>query len=617
MFEDHEPTTIRRFGGIFNKGEDDSCPFDHFLDSRNVRFLNEGVKTREGASLSITLSAVERFAIYKRTGEATRLLLLDNTGKLWDSTNLAAPILNIAGMTDFSAVTLFNRAYITPHNGVRGLPGESVYVYDGTGVARLAGGVRPTGFVLGVADSGLSGNVEAGERVFAVAYETASGFITGPGPAVYTRHTSAGGFKLNITSIQAGPAGTVARHLLATKAITDYDGNQAVQTYFFIPGGAINDNVTTSLTVDFFDADLQEDATFLLEQLDTIPAGTFLTYYKAHLVVGGSNANEHTAYVSRAGEPESFNSVEGFLSVSPGDPDGGVKNAVEYRSLLYLLKSQSTHVTKDTGDEAAFWEVDAVDPTIGTDPHGLLQVLDKNGNLMDFFLIADRTGIRVFNGIYGETPLTDKIQDIWYRINKNAFNKVQAGIDTVGCLIFATVPLDGAVESNTLIVGDYNEGLDPEHIRWDIWSFPNEPTCIALDVNNTTKEVVFKYGSKTGNVYLLAVANTDDFGTAIDSWFKPGLQPQGGDDGGVYHCAGVRLRARGTGNLAVTGYDYQGNSTEFGSLALAGTVAEKTLPVNLESEGLTFRFRVSNSGENFVVKKLVIFLQKIWESRPL
>src|SRR5512141_2355373 len=111
---DHEPITLRDFLGTFDRGDDDSVPAGYFKDSRNVRFFSKGVASREGTSLAVTISSVKRMAVYKRIGEAQRLLILNAAGQLYDSTNLSTPILYIAAMSDFSMETMFNRAYITP-----------------------------------------------------------------------------------------------------------------------------------------------------------------------------------------------------------------------------------------------------------------------------------------------------------------------------------------------------------------------------------------------------------------------------------------------------------------------------------------------------------------------
>ena len=76
--------------------------------------------------------------VFKKTGEASRLIILDDFGNLYDFINSDFPILHVDGMIDFSMVTVYNRAYITPHNGKTGLPGGVVHTYNGSGMARTS-----------------------------------------------------------------------------------------------------------------------------------------------------------------------------------------------------------------------------------------------------------------------------------------------------------------------------------------------------------------------------------------------------------------------------------------------------------------------------------------------
>ena len=119
--------------------------------------------------------------------------------------------------------------------------------------------------------------------------------------------------------------------------------------------GEFPNNTTTSKTLSYFDADLVDQADYILEQLPTIPAGVGITSYQGSMVVWGEDANQSTVRVSKAGEPESFNAVEGFMQVEPAN-GGGVRNCVEFRSSLYILKSQQCYVTQATDQEALFWQ---------------------------------------------------------------------------------------------------------------------------------------------------------------------------------------------------------------------------------------------------------------------
>src|SRR5258706_4864107 len=294
---DHQSIVIREFKGEFDRGSDDVCPPGYLLKARNVIFTNFGVKTRPGFEKTITLANTVRIQTYKRIGEADRLLILTSDGKLWDSTNLATPILNIPAMTDFSMINMFNRAYISPHNGIRGLPGEFLYVYVGSGTARKAGGSPPSGFTLLATNSGSSGHVEPCFRFVAVAFETDTGFITRLGPVAgtvpsFASLTTTGVKKLTVNAIPIGPAGTVARRIAVTKVIVDGVStmNQLLNEFFFIPNGRIADNTSTGpLDYDFYDADLVDSADYLLDNLDSPPAFVHVNDYNGSLVGVGED----------------------------------------------------------------------------------------------------------------------------------------------------------------------------------------------------------------------------------------------------------------------------------------------------------------------------------------
>jgi len=114
MFEEYQPFPIRDFGGLWKRGKADTCPSNHFQDCSNVVFGEASVKTRNGIEQVLASGAVLRTHSYKRINEAERTLILKAGGNLYDSVNLGVPILTIAAMTDFSALNLYNRVYISP-----------------------------------------------------------------------------------------------------------------------------------------------------------------------------------------------------------------------------------------------------------------------------------------------------------------------------------------------------------------------------------------------------------------------------------------------------------------------------------------------------------------------
>ena len=608
---DHESITVDDFRGLVDNGEDESIPQGGFISSQNNKFLRKGVKSREGSALLHTIPAVRRMAIYKRRGEAQRLLILDDVGRIYDSTNPAVPILTIAAMTDFSMVNIFERAYITPHNGIRGLPGEKVYVYPGSGVARQAAGIAPVGFTLTVANSATVGTVESGDRIIGVAFESVSGFITRP--AAFRLITSVGGFKLDVSNIQAGPVGTVARILVSTKKIVGFTGDYENQTFFTVPNGRIADNVTTIKTIDFFDADLVDDITYTLEQVETIEAGVGIGLYNGRMIVWGTDLNDSIAYVSKSGQPESINAIEGFTTINPGDAGAGLKNCWEHRGQLVCQKSQRTYVTQDNGEEAAFWDVTLIDASIGTGPHGVGQVLDFGFIVQDYVFVAHTSGVYLYNGIFKDSPITYGITDIWDRINKKYFHTVEICINAIDNEIFIVVPLDGATAPNYIIYGDYTEGMEAATVKWDLWKFPHNPQSMVVDIDNVNEEAVPKIGMYTGNVYKLDETIHDDYGTAVEAFHEHALLPLDTDT--INHFAGVRVKAKGVGSLLVTLRGLDSVDTLTANPITLALTSRRPLEglFNFVNEKAAVKLRVNTFGHYYIITKFELFISQMWE----
>lgn len=608
------PIPLNKFRGIYDRGESESIPLDHLKDSRNVRYIDNGFETRKGFSVSVETPSVRRFKEFELQGQAPRILILDNDGKLFDSTNAGTPILEIAGMTDFSMVSMFSRAYISPHNGTTGLAGEKIYVYDGTGTARPIGGTAPTG-QLSVTTTANSGNLEVGKRIFAVSFVTASGFVTKPG--AFVTYDTPGGFTALVGDVPVGPPGTVSRRILATKILIDFNNDFQNQEYFFVPSGDISNNDSgQTKEVSFFDADLQSSADYLFDQLEEIPAGVFLSTYRGALVVGGEDANRDIARISKFGEPESFDSIEGYIELNPGDSKFGVRNAVEHRDNLYLFKYGNCYVTQDNGDNPAFWNYLEVDGSIGTDCHGIAMVINKESGLLEGIVVAGRPGLYFFNGAFPQIPLTHKIENIWSRINKTVFHKVQVAIDTHAKLIYVSVPLDSATEPSHLLVCDYLVGLSPDTVVWDIWDFPEDNNAILVTLDTSTKKPKILYGSLDGNIYHQD-ASTDDHGIAIDSYGRTaylGLT----DEQVTNNFGEMRFRIQGAGILSLACYGLED------VYSLAPPSFTLSYPnrwplmrtMNFVDSACSIRFRTNAVGAWFRIQRLTVYVSPEALSRP-
>jgi hypothetical protein len=610
---EYTPITTSSFNGLYSRSDNTKVPYDHLLDCLNLKFRDGEFFTREGSVNSITLAGIKRQAVYKMNDEAPRRLLLDSTGKLFDATiSLITPILNIAAMSDFSCVTLNNRCYITPHDGLTGLAGEEVYVYNGTGTARKAAGVAPTNAPI-AADSATAGNVEVGIHLIAVAFVSDSGFISAISPPV--EYTAPGSLSVDVSNIDTGPAGTASRRLVATKTLIIYDGDPDHQEYFFVPGGDIDDNVTTTKTINFFDADLVDSADYVIEQLSEIPAGVGIDVYNNRLMVWGSNANASLCYVSKAKEPESINAAEGFFEVLDGSE--GFKNGFELRGLFYITKRDRTKVTQDNGENAAFWTVNDADLAQGCECHCVGKMLDKDGkNTLETVFVATTTGLYAFDGTYSREMISWKITKYWDRINKAAFHTVEVAVNPLDEEVCVAIPLDLATSPSHVLYCDYSKGLDSKDVRWCPWTFPVVPTSIIFDVDYTTKEAVFKYAST--NVNSLDQTLRNDLDTAIDNYARFAYTGAG-YSGQLNNIGSINAFIIGSGSAALTMYSLNDALTKtLTSWTLANPPAGYSTrdTGGFEAEKVSVKIRVNAVNSWMNVNEFTMFSKPVADARP-
>jgi hypothetical protein len=442
----------------------DGVPPDHFAQANNIQYFNGGFKTRDGIdlyqSLATSLGNILRIHPYRLQTGLT-LLVLDSGGNIHhvvSPTSVFNNILSIGTMTDFNTVSIAGRAYITPFftdaNGTeKGISGQFLYVYLGAGVvARKAAGPTAAGAV--VAANGAAGLTDAGVHVFGVVGETDTGYLSPP--TALSNFTTSATFSVSFSSVPlfTGSFWT-KRHIVASVKIIDFNGNLDGYQLFFIPNATINDNTTTTLAnISFFDADLIDDASHLLDNFTEIPAGVGLTVYHGRLVLTTTFSDISIAYVSSAGEPEAINQVDGLLIVPlDGNP---LTNCQVFR-----------------------------DETIGAPGHGVATVLDSGGVNVDYLLVAGYNGIMLFNGSYVKPALTQKVRDFWLDINRTLFREIEIINNSISEHIYIVMP-DG-----TVLYGDYENGLGWEDIKWSIWSFNAHVT--TLEIINTVQIII---GSK-------------------------------------------------------------------------------------------------------------------------
>ncbi|MET0786449.1 MAG: hypothetical protein ABWY25_07080, partial [Paenisporosarcina sp.] len=395
------------------------------------------------------------------------------------STTLLGPILTLANMTDFKCVSFAGRAYISPFTTYgtgddaheKGLQNEFLYVYSGDGTAaRKAAGSSPGAGTLTITDG--TGNTDAGFHLFGVCYETDTGFITAPG--YFTGHTTSASNGVSFAAIPvSGSVNVVARRLVATKVIPDYNGDTTGYTYYFIPDGRIPNNTALTLSnISFFDIDLLEDASHLIDNYAEIPAGAALGLYHNRLVVGATYTDISLILLSAVGEPEAIDQISGLLIV-PLDGTA-ITNFQELRDVLYVFKRAKTVGYSDNGDTPSSWPFTQVDQAIGCPVHGIATVIDSGGTSADYVITSSYAGVMVFNGQYAKPELSWKIQGFWFRQIRNDFRYIQMCVDTISKNLYIVLP------DRKLLKADYSEGMDPKKIKWWPFRFDVRLTSVAI-----------------------------------------------------------------------------------------------------------------------------------------
>lgn len=486
---DHKPILLEEFGGLWDRGDVEEVPLNHFSECENIKFVGSGdVASRDGVgrhqNVAVPLGDIVRLYNYITSAGSTLLVLTydGTTGNIYhvtNSTTVLGPILTKAGMIDFAFVPYAGRAYISPFISVavgdlnveKGMQSEFLYVYKGDGTtARKAAGSTPAGTV--TAANGAAGNTDAGFHLFAVVGETDTGYLSAP--TGFVGFTTSANLSVSFSTIPTFVgAQWVKRHIVATIKITGYNGNTTGYDYFFIPGATINDNVTTTLTnQSFFDQDLVDDASHLLDNYAEIPAGAALSIYHNRLCLSTTYTDISLVLVSAKGEPEVFNQIDGLLTVPlDGNP---ITNLQEMRDVLYVFKRARTVSYVDNDDEPATWEMTVVDAAIGCPVHGVASVIDSGSSSVDSLIIASYLGIILFNGTYQFPELSWKIENFWLDLDRDNFRLIQMANDPINQILYCVLP------NYRMLIGDYKNGLTPKNIRWAPWRFDFRVNTIAL-----------------------------------------------------------------------------------------------------------------------------------------
>ncbi len=562
---DHQGITIDQFNGLWQRGDIDNTPLDHFSDCNNIKFIGDSsFGTRDGIGISQTvatsISRVKRIYNYPTQTGNTLIVLttgnpratpnftvsplspypyeledefnedmssdgnisfmgqIDMTGPVGNineqiepdfipnvisiensdvtindvgsiyhvisPTLVYGPILSIIGMTDFAFIPYAGRAYISPFtsytitaldgttlNQEKGLFEEFVYIYAGNGTqARKAAGDSLSGSM--TVANGAAGHTDPGQHIFGIVSQTSSGYNAPP--SILTSFVTTAASSVSFGNIPTSSDSNVVKRLLvATRVLPTFNGDLSGYQFFFVPNAVINNNLDTFLNnISFYDADLLADASALLDNYTSIPAGAILSLYHNRLLVAATNTDISLILVSQVGEPEAINQIDGLIVVPlDGNP---ITNAQEMRDILYVFKRSRTVSYVDNGDVPSSWPLVVIDNALGTCVHGIATVLDSGSSNIDFLIVCTYQGISVFNGRYITPEISWKIEAFWQSLDRNNFRYIQIINAPTQKILYIVLP-DGR-----LLSGNYINGFDQKKIRWTPNSFQVNINTIAI-----------------------------------------------------------------------------------------------------------------------------------------
>jgi hypothetical protein len=340
--------------------------------------------------------------------------------------------------------------------------------------------------------------------------------------------------------------------------------------------------------------------------------------------------NASIVRASRAEDPESYDGVDGLISVAENNGQA-VRAAFVLRDQLYFAKEHSIYSTRDDGvNEPANWTLSEVSNSVGTPS------VDGVDTGEDWAVIADRAGLFIFDG--GEpVKISQEIQPLWDTINWQYGHTLWVRVDTRAKRILVGVPIAPATQPNRVLALDYRGLATAAEIatyasvhtssmtgrliclgrgrKWAPWNIAANSAAL-IERSDGTAQFFLGNGAGTGKIYQLSEAQFSDDGAAIPSYYTTYFFPSADQEDGL----GVRAHrklfsyltcyAEGAGNLNLS--SFAGNEAfpaALPSLALASPASKDLeLPINVLAERAAFQVGTNQAGSWFRLSRLVVSL---------
>jgi hypothetical protein len=341
--------------------------------------------------------------------------------------------------------------------------------------------------------------------------------------------------------------------------------------------------------------------------------------------------NTSLVRASFAEDPESYDGVTGFMSVSENDGQT-VRAAFLLRERLYLVKDRSMHVTQDDGvNEPSSWTINEVSSAVGTPSVAGVDTGE------DWAVIAGRAGMYIFDG--GEPiKISQEIQPLWDTINWAAGQTLWVRVDTRNKRILCGVPTGTATSPNVILVLDYRSLTSAGEIgalgsilfstlsgklyavgrsrKWCPWHITANSCALAERADGTAQVFLgngLVSGTGNGKIYQLSDTQFSDDGAAINSYYTTYFFLSH-DLEQTYQVRSHRklfaylaMYAEGAGNLSLSAFvDNEAYPTALMPLPLSSPAPKDLeLPINLLGERVAFQAGTNTPGAWFKLERFI------------
>jgi hypothetical protein len=421
-----------------------------------------------------------------------------------------------------------------------------------------------------------------------------------------------GTLHINLVSA-AGGISTTGLQLSASQLSTSYAEYTAELT---APLAAIPSDLVLQI---YADGTPTQNGKFYIDSIEIFPAAQPL--------------NSSLVRASRIEDPESYDGINGLLSVSENDGQA-IRAAFKLRERLYFVKEHSIHVTQDDGtNEPALWSIAEVTRRVGTPSVRGIGIGE------DWVVIAHRTGLYIFSG--GEpVKISQEIQPTWNKINWQYAQTLWVAVDTKERRILIGAPMGSATSPNTILMLDYRDLDSAEDIsgrppvtvtytgrktatdnarKWSPWTIAAN-SCALLERNVGTAVVAIGGGTPgvggggaTGKIYQLNDSQFSDDGVAIPSYYTTHYFPERAVEQSLGLGAHrklfsyLTLYVEGAGNLGLTSFTDTPNAPQAQQPLPMSSPAAKDLelPINILGERVAFQVSTNQAGAWFRLQKFI------------